>query len=98
MNHVVEFAGRPALAMSGAPQYRGDGSKLNPEELFAASLASCQLLTYLSLAPRAGVAVLAYDDTPQATLAIVEKKMRVAEVLLDQESSSAVSTSKSWLS
>jgi organic hydroperoxide reductase OsmC/OhrA len=81
-NHTVEFAGRPALQMSGAPQYRGDGSKLNPEELLAASLASCQLLTYLSLAPRAGITVLAYEDTPMATLAIVEKKMRVAEVLL----------------
>jgi organic hydroperoxide reductase OsmC/OhrA len=65
-----------------APQYRGDGTKLNPEELLVASLASCQLLTYLALAPRGGVAVLGYEDTPVGTLAIVEKKMRVAEILL----------------
>jgi organic hydroperoxide reductase OsmC/OhrA len=81
-NHVVDFAGRPPLEVSAAPQYRGDASKLNPEELFVASLASCQLLTYLALAPRAGVTVLAYEDTPVGTLAMVEKKMRVAEVLL----------------
>lgn len=80
--HRVEFAGRPALEVSGAPQYRGDGTKLNPEELLVASLASCQLLTYLALAPRAGVTVLGYEDTPVGTLAIVDKKMRVAEIVL----------------
>ena len=81
-NHHVEFAGRPALELSGAPQYRGDGTKLNPEELFTASLASCQLLSYLALAPRAGVRVLAYEDRPIATLAIADKKMRVTEIVL----------------
>lgn len=81
-NHHIEFAGRPALEVSGAPQYRGDGTKLNPEELLVASLASCQLLTYVALAARAGIAVLAYDDAPVGTLAIVDKKMRMAEILL----------------
>jgi organic hydroperoxide reductase OsmC/OhrA len=80
--HRVEFAGRPVLEISGAPQYRGDGTKLNPEELLVASLASCQLLTYLALATRAGVEVLAYEDAPVGTLAIVDKKMRMAEILL----------------
>ena len=81
-NHRVEFAGRPALELSGAPQYRGDGTKLNPEELLTASLASCQLLSYLALAPRTGVRVLAYEDRPIATLAIADKKMRVTEIVL----------------
>jgi organic hydroperoxide reductase OsmC/OhrA len=81
-NHRIEFAGRPALEVSGAPQYRGDGSKLNPEELLVASLASCQLLTYLALAPRAGITVLGYEDAPVGTLAMVDKKMRMAEILL----------------
>ena len=55
---------------------------LNPEELFVTALASCQLLTYLALAPRAGVTVLAYEDHPQGTLAIAERRMRMTEVLL----------------
>jgi organic hydroperoxide reductase OsmC/OhrA len=81
-NHRVEFDGRPPLDVSAAPAYRGDPSRLNPEELFLASLASCQLLTYLALAPRAGVTVLAYDDRPLGTLAMVERRMRMADVLL----------------
>ena len=81
-NHRVEFEGRPTLEVSAAPQYRGDPSKLNPEELFLASLASCQMLTYLALASRAGVELIAYEDQPEATLAIAERKMRVTEVVL----------------
>jgi organic hydroperoxide reductase OsmC/OhrA len=81
-NHVVELAGRPSLDVSAAPQYRGDPSKANPEELFLASLASCQMLTYLAGAARAGIELLAYEDHAVATLAIAERKMRVTEVLL----------------
>ncbi|HLK11436.1 MAG TPA: OsmC family protein [Candidatus Binatia bacterium] len=81
-NHRVVFAGRPPLEVSAAPQYRGDPSRLNPEELLVAALASCQLLTYLALAGRAGVHVRAYEDHPVGTLAIAERKMRITEVLL----------------
>jgi organic hydroperoxide reductase OsmC/OhrA len=81
-NHRVEFEGRPPIEVSAAPKYRGDPSRLNPEELFLASLASCQLLTYLALAGGAGVGVLSYEDRAQATLAIVDKKMRMSEVVL----------------
>jgi organic hydroperoxide reductase OsmC/OhrA len=81
-NHRVELEGRPVLEVSAAPQYRGDGSKPNPEELFLASLASCQMLTYLALAARAGVDVLSYEDRAEATVAIADRKMRVTEVVL----------------
>jgi organic hydroperoxide reductase OsmC/OhrA len=81
-NHRVEFEGRPAIEVSAAPQYRGDPSKLNPEELFLASLASCQMLTYLALASRAGIDVIAYEDAAEATLTIADRKMRITEVVL----------------
>jgi organic hydroperoxide reductase OsmC/OhrA len=80
--HRVQFAGRPPLEIAPAPQYRGDPSRLNPEELFVAALTSCQLLTYLALAPRAGITVLAYEDRPLGTLAVADKKMRMTDVLL----------------
>src|SRR5262245_22859897 len=37
------------LPMSAAPSFRGDPSRLNPEQLFVASLSACQALTYLFL-------------------------------------------------
>ena len=81
-NHRIEFTGRPAIEASAAPQYRGDPARVNPEELFLAALASCQMLTYLALAARAGIDILAYDDHAQATLAIADRKMRITEVRL----------------
>jgi organic hydroperoxide reductase OsmC/OhrA len=81
-NHQMVFAERPALELSGAPQYRGDPSRLSPEDLFVGALASCQMLSYLALAGRAGVTVLAYDDHAIGTLAIADKKMRMTEVVL----------------
>jgi organic hydroperoxide reductase OsmC/OhrA len=81
-NHEMEFAGRPALSLSGAPQYRGDPSRLSPEDLFVGALASCQMLSFLALAGRAGVSVVAYDDDAVGTLALADKKMRMTEVVL----------------
>lgn len=81
-NHLVEIDGKPPLEVSAAPQYRGDPRRLNPEEIFVAAVASCQLLTYLSLAARAGVRVTSYGDHATGTLALVERKMRMAEVVL----------------
>ena len=81
-NHRVELAGRPPLEVSAAPQYKGDPSRVNPEELFVASLASCQMLTYVALAARAGITVVAYEDRATGTLAIADRKMRMTEVVL----------------
>jgi organic hydroperoxide reductase OsmC/OhrA len=82
MNHRLELAGRPAIDASGAPQFKGDPTKANPEELFVAALVSCQMLSYLALAARGGVDVLAYDDTGAGTMTIADKRMRITEVRL----------------
>ena len=54
--------------MSAAPAYKGDGSRANPELLLVSALSSCQALTYLFLAARAGVAVTAYTDDAEGHL------------------------------
>src|SRR4029453_7052829 len=59
-----------------------DPTKLNPEELFLASLVSCQMLTYLVLASRAGVGVSAYEDRAEATLTMADRGMRITEGVL----------------
>ncbi|MBI3770778.1 MAG: OsmC family protein [Deltaproteobacteria bacterium] len=82
MNHRLEFDSRPSIEASGAPQFKGDAGKVNPEELFVAALVSCQMLSYLALAARAGVDVLAYEDTGQGTMTIADKRMRITAVRL----------------
>ncbi len=78
----VTFAGRPPVGMSAAPEFGGDGSQINPEELFTASLATCQMLTYLFLAARNGVRVLSYTDAAVGDLAVQQGKLRMTRVTL----------------
>ncbi len=67
--HEVSAAGKPTIAGSSDPAFRGDATRWNPEELLVASLSQCHLLWYLHLATTAGVVVLEYQDDPIATMA-----------------------------
>jgi organic hydroperoxide reductase OsmC/OhrA len=79
---LVEIDGKPALAGSAAPAFRGDGEVHNPEDLLMASLAECHCLSYLALAARAGIAVVGYEDRATGILAKIEGKFRFREVTL----------------
>ncbi len=78
----ITFAGRPPVEASAAPEFGGDVGRVNPEELFTASLATCQMLSYLYLAARHGVQVLAYTDDAVGELAVREGKLRMTRVTL----------------
>lgn len=60
-NHTVGPAAR-ALEVSADPAFRGDPSRLNPEQLLVMAASSCQLLSFLALAARRRVTVTAYED------------------------------------
>jgi organic hydroperoxide reductase OsmC/OhrA len=64
----VVVDGKPDLAGSADPAFRGDAARHNPEDLFLASLSACHMLFYLSLCARGGVRVLAYEDRARGTL------------------------------
>ncbi|MBX6751357.1 MAG: OsmC family protein [Micromonosporaceae bacterium] len=61
--------GRPAIAASSDPLFRGDPTRWNPEQLLVASLSQCHLLWFLHLAAEAGVVVTSYVDEAVGTLA-----------------------------
>ncbi|MGH9866674.1 MAG: OsmC family protein [Candidatus Polarisedimenticolia bacterium] len=66
--HEVTAGTKPPLIMSAAQEYRGDPALHNPEELLVMALSSCQMLTYLALAGRAGIDVLDYTDEADGRL------------------------------
>lgn len=66
--HSIEVDGKPALAASADPAFRGDTGRYNPEELLVAALSSCHMLWYLHLCATAGVTVTAYTDDAVATM------------------------------
>jgi organic hydroperoxide reductase OsmC/OhrA len=65
----VAAPGRPVIAASSDPMFRGDPMRWNPEQLLVASLSQCHLLWFLHLAADAGVVVTSYVDEAVGTLA-----------------------------
>lgn len=61
-DYRVAVDGKPDLAGSADPAFRGDPARHNPEDLFVAALSSCHMLSYLALCARGGVRVVAYED------------------------------------
>ena len=66
---VLRLPGKAELRGSSDPHFVGDPTLHNPEDLLLAAVASCHLLSWLSLCARQGVRVLRYRDTPEATMA-----------------------------
>lgn len=80
--HVV-VAGKPDIAGSADPAFRGDADKLNPEDLFVASLSSCHMLSYLAACALKGVRVVAYEDDAKGTMTVdADGGGRFVEVVL----------------
>jgi organic hydroperoxide reductase OsmC/OhrA len=67
-NHVIRIFGKPDIAASSDPSFRGDPARHNPEDLLVASLASCHMLWYLGLCARAGIAVTHYADDAEGVM------------------------------
>jgi organic hydroperoxide reductase OsmC/OhrA len=70
------------IPLSAAPAFRGNPGRVNPEQLFVASVAACQALTYLFLAARHGVAVLEYEDDADGELSMVNGRLQMTRVTL----------------
>jgi organic hydroperoxide reductase OsmC/OhrA len=65
--HTIELAGQ-RLAASSAPVFGGDPDKADPEEMFVASLSSCHMLWFISLARVERLRVTAYEDEAEGTM------------------------------
>jgi organic hydroperoxide reductase OsmC/OhrA len=57
-----------SLVLSADPAFLGQADRLNPEQLLVMAASSCQLLSFLAVAARAGVDVLAYVDDAEGVM------------------------------
>jgi organic hydroperoxide reductase OsmC/OhrA len=78
----VQAPGKPMLAGSSDPHFRGDADRWNPEELLVAALSQCHMLAFLHEAAKAGVVVTAYSDAATGTLRVEGDGGRMTEVVL----------------
>lgn len=81
--HEVAAAGKPPIAGSADPAFRGDPSRWNPEEMLVASLSQCHMLWFLHLCAVEKIVVTGYEDRARGTMTETpDGGGRFAEVVL----------------
>jgi len=78
----VEIENKPPLVGSSAPVFRGDAALHNPEDWLVAALSACHCLSYLAIAARAQLLVVAYEDRATGTMTMIDGRIRFREVTL----------------
>lgn len=82
-DHTVVWGTGQSGQVSAAPEYRGNPTLPNPEELLVGALCSCHMLTFLAVAARKRHVVLSYTDNAVGTLAKDDRSLLcVTEVVL----------------
>jgi organic hydroperoxide reductase OsmC/OhrA len=70
------------LTLTADPAFRGDPRLLSPEQLVVIAASSCQLLSFLAIAARAGVDVLEYEDAAEGTMPEGDEPVRITLIVL----------------
>lgn len=70
------------LTLASDPAFRGNPALLNPEQLVVVSASSCQLLSFLAVAARAKIDVVAYADEATAVMDENETPIRLNRIHL----------------
>ena len=86
-HHLIRFDGGAVLAGSSSPHVVplpwSDASAVDPEEAFVASLSSCHMLWFLSIAAKRGFCVDRYADAAEGVMARnAERRMAMTVVTL----------------
>ncbi len=81
-NTAVASPANVPLTLSADPAFRGDPSRMNPEQLLLMAAASCQLLSFLAVAARARLDVWAYDDEAEAEMPEGNRPTRIVSIRL----------------
>ncbi|MGV1870331.1 OsmC family protein [Agrobacterium rosae] len=71
-SHAISADGKPDIAGSSDPAFRGDATRWNPEELLLASVSACHKLWYLHFCAVSGVVVTDYVDAAEGTMVLAK--------------------------
>lgn len=77
---VASSQGKPEIRVSTPPELRGPQGNWSPEELYIASVESCLMLTFLSLARSRQLQFAAYESRAEGVLEPVYGKQVVSRI------------------
>ena len=78
----VAAAGPDGLHLSGDPAFLGDAERLNPEQLLVAAASSCHFLSFVAIAARRRLDVVAYADDAEGVMPEDDRPMRLTRIVL----------------
>jgi organic hydroperoxide reductase OsmC/OhrA len=82
-SHIWRVGEHSTIQASAAPEYKGDGERIDPEEALVAALSSCHMLSFLAIAARKRLTVDRYEDDAVGRMAKNEQgKFWVSHVIL----------------
>lgn len=81
-NHAATVGPGIELELTADPHFRGVPDRLNPEQLLVLAASSCQLLSFLSVAARAGIDVLSYTDDALGRMPMAASGIRITTITL----------------
>jgi organic hydroperoxide reductase OsmC/OhrA len=70
------------LDLSADPAFGGDAARLDPEQLLVTAAVSCQLLSFLAVAARARLDVIAYADDAEAVMPETDRPVRITRITM----------------
>lgn len=70
------------FALSADPNFRGDPTRANPEQLLVLAASSCQMLSFLHVAASAKLDVLDYTDDAEGLMPADSTPMRLTRITL----------------
>ncbi len=79
---VARISGRPDLAVSSPPEFKGPDGKWAPEHLFVTSVNLCTMLTFLSFAQHKGLPLVSYESQAEGTLEFADNGYRFTRIVL----------------
>lgn len=81
-SYTLHVPGKPDIAGSSDPVFRGDAGRHNPEEFLVAAISSCHMLQFLHECAKAGVSVVDYVDHAKGFMEETGEGGRFTEVVL----------------
>lgn len=79
---TISSAGKPDVAVSSPPEFKGEPGRWTPEDLFLSSVNLCTMLTFVAYAQHRGLNLASYESDAEGTLENVDGKYRFTEIVL----------------
>jgi organic hydroperoxide reductase OsmC/OhrA len=77
---VLSGPGKPDVVVGSPPEWKGRPDNWAPEELLVASVNSCIMLTFLTLAQGRGVTLVSYESDAEGELNVVDGVYQITSI------------------